>query len=275
MDSSFDANTLFGNGDRAIAAPARASQPFSQSVLLDSSAPKAVNGDAAQGRSTDDSDVMAAHRLERLARAVRERESKSGAPNDARAGLEALCRGAGFDAGKLLNGNAGAMLQIAGRLLREALISLKEMDAKQADFRRQFRLPPVRDEDRQPFKLAATIDELLPAMFASHDSRRLDAGQWLRACFEQQSSHQDGLVWGARAGFVEFMRQLSPAELERRFQSTAKRGASASKANIWELYAEFHRSASEVQQDTGVPSLYAETLANAYGELLKKHSTTG
>jgi type VI secretion system protein len=213
--------------------------------------------------------------MERLARAVRERDREHPSPvgggGDARAGFEAFCRGAGLDPAKLPEGNATAMLQVAGRLLHEALIGLKSLDAKQTEFRRQFRLPPVRDEDTQPFKLASTTDELLQSMFVSHDSRRRDAGQFLRACFEQQTSHQEALGIGTRVGFTEFLRQLAPAELERRFAHAPKRVApGAPKPNIWELYAEFYRIASEVHADTGVPSLYAETLANAYTAALKK-----
>jgi predicted component of type VI protein secretion system len=164
------------------------------------------------------------------------------------------------------------MLQIAGRLLREALISLKVLDSKQAEFRRQFRLPPVRDDDRQPFRLAGTTDELLTALFASHGSRRIDAGQWLRACYDQQAFHQEALASGARDGCLEFMRKISPVEQEKRFAATAKRGATGSKPGNWELYTEYYRSASEVQPDTGVPSLYAETLASAYSQAFKKQS---
>lgn len=270
LDASLSASALFAPED-IPSMPARASQAYGQSVLLENSQSQALNGHAAPqaARSGEDSDIVAARRLERLARAVRERDNQS-QPQDARAGLEAFCRGVGIEMNTLPDGHAAAILQIAGRLLREALISLKDLDAKQAEFRRQFRLPRVRDDETQPFKLAGSTDDLLAALFASHESRRLDAGHWLRACFEQQASHHDALARGARAGFMEFLRQLSPAELERRFATTAKRGQAGAQPNNWELYAEFHRSASETQPDTGVPSLYAETLANAYTASLKK-----
>ncbi len=270
LDASLSASALFAPEDLA-SLPARASQAFGHSVLMENSQSQAMPGQAAPkaAHSTGDSDIVAARRLERLARAVREKDSHA-QTQDARAGLEAFCRGVGIETNTLPDGHAAAILQIAGRLLREALISLKDLDAKQGEFRRQFRLPRVRDDETQPFKLAGSTDDLLAALFASHESRRLDAGQWLRACFEQQASHHDALARGSRAGFVEFLRQLSPAELERRFATTAKRGVAGPKPNNWELYAEFHRSASEAQPDTGVPSLYAETLANAYNAALKK-----
>lgn len=271
LDVSFDPNKLFETGNAVIAEPPKASPVYGQSMLLDGSGPRRANDRPAPAKSADDSDIVAARRLERLSRAAREREAPQ-APGGARASLEEFCRGAGIDPAALPEGNPEAMLQIAGRLLREALISLKVLDAKQAEFRRQFRLPPVRDDDRQPFRLAGTTDELLMALFASHGSRRIDAGQWLRACYDQQAFHQEALASGARDGCLEFMRQISPAELEKRFAATAKRGATGAKPGHWELYTEYYRSASEVQPDTGVPSLYAETLASAYNQAFKKQS---
>ncbi len=272
LDVSFDPNKLFETGNAVIKEQPRASAVYGQSMLLEGSGERRANGPATPAaQATDDSNIVAARRLERLTRAVRDREPAPTAGN-ARAGLEEFCRGAGIDPANLPEGNPGAILQIAGRLLREALISLKVLDAKQAEFRRQFRLPPVRDADRQPFQLAGSTDDLLTALFVSHGSRRTDAGQWLRACYDQQATHQEALASGARDGCLEFMRQLSPAELERRFATTAKRGAPGAKPNHWELYTEYYRSASEVQPDTGVPSLYGETLASAYSTVFKKQS---
>ena len=272
LDVSFDPNKLFETGNAPIEEKPRASSVFGQSLLTEGSGARRVNSPAAPAaKPTDDSDIVAARRLERLTRAVRDREPPQ-TPGNARAGLEEFCRGAGIDPANLPEGNPGPMLQIAGRLLREALISLKILDAKQADFRRQFRLPPVRDNERQPFQLAGTTDELLTALFISHGSRRIDAGQWLRTCYDQQAFHQEALAAGARDGCVEFMAQLSPAEQEKRFATAAKRGAPGAKPNNWELYTEYFRSATEVQPDTGVPSLYAETLANAYKTAFKKQA---
>jgi len=270
LDMSFDPNKLFETGNAVLEEAPRASSAYSQSMLLEGSGARRANGPATPAaKPTDDSNIVAARRLERLTRAVRDREPPQ-TPGNARAGLEEFCRGAGVDPTNLPEGNPGAMLQIAGRLLREALISLKVLDAKQADFRRQFRLPPVRDDEREPFKLAGTTDELLTALFISHGSRRIDAGQSLRACYDQQAAHQEALAAGAKDGCVAFMSQLSPAELEKRFATGAKRGAPGAKPNNWELYTEYYRSASEVQPDTGVPSLYAETLAAAYSAVFKK-----
>ena len=272
LDVSFDPNKLFETGRAVLEEAPRASSVYSQSALLEGSGARRTNGQATAAiKSGDDSNIVAARRLERLTRAVRDRDPPQ-TPGNARAGLEEFCRGAGIDPANLPEGNPGPMLQIAGRLLREALISLKVLDAKQADFRRQFRLPPVRDDERQPFQLAGTTDELLTALFVSHGSRRIDAGQWLRGCYDQQAFHQEALAAGARDACLELMRQLAPAELEKRFATTAKRAAPGAKPNHWELYTEYFRSASEVQPDTGVPSLYGETLASAYSTVFKKQS---
>lgn len=270
LDLSLGENALFGTDDSVAAAPVplRANSAYGQSALLGDSGPHAQRRTAAPQPSREDSDIIAAQRMERLARAVREHDSK--AVDGARAGLEAFCRGAGIDASGLNDGNSAAMLQVAGRLLREAMIGLKDLDTKQAEFRSLFRLAPARDEDTEPFKISNSTDELLAKMLASHDSRRLDAGQWLRTCFEQQAGHAEGLAHGARRAIVEFLQHLDPIELERRFEAAPKRGAQGIRANNWEMYGEFYRSASEVQKDTGVPSLYSETLTSAYKDETEK-----
>ena len=116
------------------------------------------------------------------------------------------------------------MLQLAGRLLREAIVGLKDLDLKHNEQGQAFGLRPARAATEDPpFKLSTPADELLVQMLASHDSRRLDAGQWLRQNFDQAKRHDDGLAAGALAACEELIRQLEPKDLEGRFERSAKR----------------------------------------------------
>ena len=222
----------------------------------------------------EDSDIIAARRMERLARVMREREivasgaANSGSMDLSRGGLEAFCRGAGLEVSQLPNEGATSMLQLAGRLLREALVGLKDLDATRIELRHQFRLgDPPKDVDEQ-FRLTSATAELLRSLLSAHDSRRLDPVQWLRQGFEQTKKHQDGLGWASRAGFTDFIRQLDPKELETRFANSGKKGLLGG-TNHWELYGAFYRSLVEAPGDGSVPHSYGERFAAAYRSVNK------
>ena len=248
LDASLNANALFappGGSDIFMAPDLPTSEP--PSVPL------------------EDSNLIAARRLERLAHAGRE-QVFSGA---ARAGIDAFARGAGLDVAKLAPGAEVAMLQLAGRLLREALVGLKDLDTKQAEARGQFALPSTRSAENEPFRLGAASDDLLTQMLVSFDSRRIDAAQWLRQCFDQLRRHHEGMSAAARVGFLDFLHQLDPEELEARFDRTPKRSLLSSRPNNWDMYAEFFRTVADVPDDGGVPHTYAESFANAYQAVVK------
>ncbi|MCS6948130.1 MAG: type VI secretion system-associated FHA domain protein TagH [Steroidobacteraceae bacterium] len=261
-DLGISNSDLFRTGDSGSRSGLRAVNAYGQAVVVPMTKAKGVTPSAAQ--PVEDSDIVAARRMERLARAVRESQASLAQTQDARAGLEAFCRGAGLDPASLPAEGAAGMLQVAGRLLREALIGLKDLDTKQTETRSQFRIRVERDASQEHFRIGAATDELLGALLTSYDSRRLDAAQWLRHCFEDCARHQEGLVRGARAGFSEFLRQLDPHELEKRFETGVRRGLLAAKPNKWELYGEFYKTACEPEPHSGVPTLFVESFAAAY-----------
>lgn len=244
---------------------------FGQAVPLPFSKSAAA---AAAAHPDEDSEIIAARRMERLARVMREREavasgaSSSSSMDLARGGLEAFCRGAGLDVSELPNDGATSMLQLAGRLLREALVGLKDLDATRQELRHQFRLDDAPRDQDDHFRLGSGTDELLRALLAAHESRRLDPVQWLRQGFEQTKKHQEGLGWASRAGFTEFIRQLDPKELEARFANSGKKGLLGG-VNHWELYGAFYRSLVEAPGDGGVPHTYGESFAAAYRSVNK------
>jgi type VI secretion system protein len=270
LNVAFNPNAMFKPEDSGKINGIKPVSAYGQSVL----AAEPTIAPVAVPKNVEDSDIVAARRMEKLAKAVRERDAQPAAAsatgNEARQGLEAFCRGAGIDAINLNSDNAAGMLQLAGRLLREALISLKDLDTKQTETRSRFRLPGEKNDDTLPFRVGAATDELIAALLSSHDSRRLDPGQWLRQCFERQARHEEAVARGAQNGFAEFLRQLDPKDLERRFASAQKRGVLSKGPNFWQLYADFYRTACEPQAGETVPALYAESFAQAYAASLKK-----
>jgi type VI secretion system FHA domain protein len=271
LDASLNTSTLFGDAARSDSF--RVGNAFGQAVVVPFGGPRATP----RPGPAESSDIIAARRMERLQRLVRERNPElpgaagaTGAASDVRPGLEALCRGAGIDPAALPADAAAQMLQLAGRLLREALVGLKDLDLKHNEQGQLFGLPPRRGATEDPpFKLSTPADDLLVQILASHDSRRLDAGQWLRQNFDQAKRHDDGLAAGALAACEELIRQLEPKDLEGRFERSAKRNLMGARPSNWELYRELHKTLTETPVPGTMPHVAAEKFAAAYGEAIK------
>lgn len=274
LDASLNTSALF-NKDAAQSDSFQVGNAYGQAVVVPFGAARGAAASRSTVPQTESSDIIAARRLERLQRlAAGERDGGGYGPGphggDTRPGLEALCRGAGLDPASLSQDGAAAMLQLAGQLLREAIVGLKDLDLTQREQARVFGLAPLRsDSEDPPFDLATPADDLLQQMLASHSSRRLDAGQWLRQNFESAKRHDDGLAAGARAACAELMHQLEPKDLEARFERSATRNLVGARPSNWELFRELHRTLTDSPTEAGMPHVAAERFAAAYDEIIK------
>jgi type VI secretion system protein len=241
--------------------------------------------------NTDPDEDSLARRVERLAKAARrEIQSRPNGANgangayapsgangaqlfDVSTGLQVFCRGAGIDAEKLPPDAQTRLLHLAGQLFREALVGFKDLDRSRGDSRNRFRieLPPQDADDPRPSLSRSTVEELLLGLLLSHESRRLDAVQWLRESVTEAKTHELATQQATRAAFVEFLDRLDPAELEARFERAARRGKarSADKAQYWDLFTTFYRNLIEMPADH-LPHTFVEAFAAAYREYLKK-----
>ena len=247
--------------------------------------------------NTDPDEDSLARRVERLAKAARrEIQSKANGANGAHAangangthpangangaqlfdvntGLQVFCRGAGIDADRLPADAQTRLLHLAGQLFREALVGFKDLDRSRSDSRNRFRieLPPPDADDPRPSLSRSAVEDLLLGLLLSHESRRLDAVQWLRETVNEAKTHELATQQATRAAFVEFLDRLDPAELEARFERAARRGKarSADKAQYWELFTTFYRNLIEMPADH-LPHTFVEAFAAAYREYLKK-----
>ena len=104
-----------------------------------------------------------------------------------------------------------------------------------------------------------------------HESRSIDAVQWLREAVGEAKAHDQAAAQAMRSAFVEFLDRLDPAELEARFERAARRGKtrSADKAQYWELFTTFYRNLIEMPADH-LPHTFVEAFAAAYRESVKK-----
>jgi type VI secretion system FHA domain protein len=237
---------------------------------------RAVTGLAAKPEPVSEpSDDSLARRIARLAKAAGRDARGASAPAlyDVHSGLQAFCRGAGIDPEKLPADAQTRMLHLSGQLLREALVGLKDLERSRSELRDRFRieLPPPEPDDPRPSLVRLTVDELLLDILVQHESRSIDAVQWLREAVGEAKSHEQAAAQAMRAAFVEFLDRLDPAELEARFERAARRGKTktADKAQYWELFTTFYRNLIEMPADH-LPHTFVEAFAAAYREAVKK-----
>jgi type VI secretion system protein len=255
----------YGQAVRAPAA-ARNGSPAGSAALA--TAPTAASEVEAEAEAV-------ARRIARLARAVgKDPRNGASAPAlyDVQSGLQAFCRGAGVDGDKLPVDAQTRMLHLAGQLFREALVGFKELARARYEQRNRFRIEIQQEpDDPRPSLDRLTVDELMIELLQQHETRRLDAVQWLREAVGEAKTHENASAVAMRAAFIEFLDRLDPAELEARFERAARRGKarSADKAQYWDLFTTFYRNLIEMPADH-LPHTFVEAFATAYREFLKK-----
>jgi type VI secretion system protein len=262
-------------GQAAVVPDAPPTAPYVQSHAPDSrEAPPARDHSSPEGAE----DEAVARRIERLARAAartRERDGRSAgaaAPADVQNGMQAFCRGAGIETAGLPADAQTQLLHLVGQLLREALVGFKDLERAREESRAQFRIElPGDPDDPRPSLVRSTVEELLVELLAQHESRRLDAVQWLREAIQAARTHERASAEALRAAFVEFVGRFDPAELEARFERTLRRGgkpAPNGESRFWQLFVEFYRNLAEMPADR-MPPTFIEAFATAYKRALQ------
>jgi type VI secretion system protein len=187
-------------------------------------------------------------------------------------GLAAFCRGAGIDP-RAVNTDArnGAALQLAGQLLREAVLGLMDLNQGRNEFRNRFRMPPppANDGPESPLNFSQGVDEALVRLLTTSSTRSgsVDA---VRDNFKELKAQNAASLAASRAAFEEFLGRVDPKELEERFERATKRGVfgQQNKSKYWELYAEMFSGLTQRPAD-GFPHVYTEAFAKAYEAKLR------
>jgi type VI secretion system protein len=215
-----------------------------------------------------------ARRIERLARAASRAQERRTAANppvtpDATSGLAAFCKGAGIAADHFAPDLQARLLHLAGQLLRETLVGLKDLERVRTDTLRPLHIDVASDsDDPRPSLPRAAVEDLLVQILSQHESRRLDAVQWLREMIDRAKAHDQATVDALQAAFVDFVARLDPTELESRFGRPA-RGGSDRGARNWELYSEFYRTIA-AKGDGELPRVFLDAFSAAYAVHLSR-----
>jgi type VI secretion system protein len=209
-----------------------------------------------------------ARRIERLARAAsraQDRRTSASPPVlEANSGLAAFCKGAGIAADHFAPELQVRLLHLAGQLIREALVGLKDLERVRSATLRPMQIEiPIDEDDPRPSLARAAVEDLLVQILSQHESRRLDAVQWLREVMDRAKAHDRASSDALHAAFVDFVARLDPAELESRF------GRHDRGARNWELYCDFYRTIA-AKGDGQLPRVFLEAFRAAYDENLRE-----
>ena len=180
-------------------------------------------------------------------------------------GLAAFCRGAGIEPRSVSPEARGAALQLAGQLLREAVLGLMDLNQGRNEFRNKFKIPaPSSDGPESPLNLSKGVDEALVRLLTTI-STRAGSVEAIRDNFRELKAQNTAALSAMRAAFEEFLGRVDPKELEQRFDRAGKRGVfgGQSKAKYWDLYAELFAGLAQRPAD-GFPHVFTETFAKAY-----------
>ncbi len=185
-------------------------------------------------------------------------------------GLAAFCRGAGIDPRSVSTEARGVALQLAGQLLREAVLGLMDLNQGRNEFRNKYRIPtPSADAPESPLNLAKGVDEALVRLLTTM-STRAGSVEAIRENFRELKAQNAATLVATRAAFEEFLGRVDPKELEQRFERAGKRGVfgGQSKAKYWEMYTELFPGLAQRSAD-GFPHVFTETFAKAYEARLR------
>ena len=180
-------------------------------------------------------------------------------------GLAAFCRGAGIEPRSVSPEARGAALQLAGQLLREAVLGLMDLNQGRNEFRNKFKIPaPSSDGPESPLNLSKGVDEALVRLLTTI-STRAGSVEAIRDNFRELKAQNTAALSATRAAFEEFLNRVDPKELEERFERAGKRGVfgGQSKAKYWDLYAELFAGLAQRPAD-GFPHVFTETFTKAY-----------
>ena len=198
--------------------------------------------------------LSAQQRLTRLRAAARARLEGNGVSlADMRNALQAFCKGAGINPEQLPMENEAQTLHLIGRLMREALLGLRETLRAQQALLDRYDIDPGRADARSPVDQSA--DEYLLGLLTGHERHQLDAVMELREQFRHASGHDAAIEPAVRQALEQFLAHLSPARL--------KSGGTTDAATLWNRYNDLYGNLMQATGQT-LPHLFIEAINQAY-----------
>jgi type VI secretion system FHA domain protein len=185
------------------------------------------------------------------------------------AAIEAFCRGAGIDPKQLQLDTPVRVLQLAGVMLREALVGLKGLALSQREMREQAHIAVGKEELQHIGLTGLPVEDLMLRLLLGHESHDLDAVQWVREMLASTRRHDAATVSALNAALTEFISRLEPRSL---LQSGARTNGSALTTADWTGLAARFRSITEAPGGS-LPHLFVESFARAFVAVYRQNSS--
>ena len=163
-------------------------------------------------------------------------------------GLDAFSQGAGMNPRQLPLEGHERLLRLAGLLLREALVGIKNLARTQREIRQNSGLCSTTDDPERIALQNLPVEDLMARLLLGHENQQLDAVQWLRELFGLATRHDAALMRALRPALEEFTKRLDPGVLTPGPAS-----------------AERFRSITESPKGQ-LPHLFAEALARSFND---------
>lgn len=181
--------------------------------------------------------------------------------------LQAFYRAAGLDPAAMSPDDATTQLALAGQLLREMALGLMTTLQQRAEQKHRYRVEDtgVTHVEHNPFKLSASVDEVLGRLFSTRTTRLMPPVDAVRAGFADLRKHEKATLTAMQDALAEYLHRFAPEKLEEQFEVGLKRAGivGGEKGRYWDLYAEFYRVLTQANE-AGVPHAFAEEFAKAY-----------
>jgi predicted component of type VI protein secretion system len=174
--------------------------------------------------------------------------------------VEAFCRGAGIDPKDLPADAPTRLLQLAGVLLREALVGLKGLALSQREMREQASIAVGKEELQHIGLTGLPVEDLLLRLLLGHERHDLDAVQWVREMLASTRRHDTAMMAALNSALAEFITRLEPRSL---LQSGARTNGAALSSADWSGLAARFRSITDAPGGT-MPHLFVESFARAF-----------
>jgi type VI secretion system FHA domain protein len=189
-------------------------------------------------------------------------ERQAAERNSDAADIESFCRGAGIDAAVLRGEAQSRALQLAGSLLREALVGLKGLTLAQREMR-EHQIGAEREDAQRIGLTGLPVEDLLRQLLLGHEAHQLDAVQWLRDMLASMRRHDAALMRAMHSALAEFLARLDPEAIA---QDGTPRAAGANAAAS--AFRERFRAIANMPAGR-LPHLYAEAFARVFAQAFK------
>jgi predicted component of type VI protein secretion system len=163
-----------------------------------------------------------------------------------RGASEAFFRGAGIDMERIPAELHLRVLHLAGLLMRESLVGVKDLARLQRELRAASGITTEGEDAERLALQQLPVEDLLVRLFLGHERHDIDAVQWLRELLSITRRHDTALMRALSVALADFTRHLDPAVL----------GSGAAQK-------ERFRSITDMS-DQRLPHLFAEALARAF-----------